>query len=48
MVEGKDQYGMQSFDQHLMELYEQGLITVEVAMAAATNAGDFQRALTFQ
>ena len=45
---GGDQYGMQTFDQHLMRLYEQKLITVEEATAAASSPSDFQRALTFE
>jgi twitching motility protein PilT len=40
--EGKDQYGMQSFDQHLMELVETGTVTFEVAKAAASNPSDFE------
>lgn len=43
----RDQYGMQSFDQHLTELYKSGLVTMEAAMAAASNPSDFQRALSF-
>jgi twitching motility protein PilT len=45
---GGDRYGMQTFDQHLMRLYQQQLISLEVAMAAATSPSDFQRALTFE
>ena len=45
---GKDQYQMQTFDQHLMQLYEQKLISVETAIAAASSPADFQRALTFE
>ena len=48
IAEGRDQYGMQTFDQHLMQLYQQKLISVETAMAAATSPSDFQRALTFE
>lgn len=44
---GKSQYGMQSFDQALTELYKMGEITFEVAMANATSPSDFQRALQF-
>ena len=44
---GKTQYGMQSFDQHLTELYHAGVITLEVAMDAASSPSDFQRALDF-
>lgn len=44
---GRTTYGMQSFDQHLSELYRQGLVKLEVARSAATNASDFERALNF-
>ena len=45
--QGGDQYGMQTFDQHLFDLYEQGRISVEVAKAAATSAADFERNLVY-
>lgn len=38
-------YGMQTFDQALLALYRSGLVTLEDAMGAATNAHDFQIAL---
>jgi len=38
---GKSQYGMQSFDQSLYELYKQRLITYEEARNASTNPQDF-------
>ena len=38
---GKVQYGMQSFDQSIMKLYRQGLITFEEAMSNCTNPDDF-------
>ena len=44
---GRTQYGMQSFDQHLTELYKEGILTLEVAMEAASSPSDFQRALDF-
>ena len=44
---GKDQYGMQTFDQHLMRLYNQKVIDIETAMSAATSAADFQRNVQF-
>ena len=47
MEEGREQYGMQSFDQHLAELYTQGAITREVALHAASNPSDFARRLAF-
>ena len=40
--EGRDQYGMQSFDQHLMELVEDETVTFETAKAAASNPSDFE------
>ena len=45
---GRQHYHMQSIDQHLTELYKAGTITLEVALEAASNASDFQRALTFE
>ena len=45
---GRDTYGMQSFDQHLSQLYKTGVITLDTASAAATNPADFQRALEFE
>jgi len=45
---GRDQYHMQSFDQHLSWLFRKQIITLEVAKAAATNASDFERALSFE
>ncbi len=44
---GRNTYGMQSFDQHLTELYKQRVITIETARAAASNPADFERALNF-
>jgi twitching motility protein PilT len=38
---------MQSFDQHLTELYRSGKITLETAIESASNPADFQRALNF-
>ncbi|MDQ4065763.1 MAG: PilT/PilU family type 4a pilus ATPase [Actinomycetota bacterium] len=38
-------YGMQTFDQALLALYRSGLVSLEDAMAAATNSHDFQIAL---
>ncbi|HZH74654.1 MAG TPA: type IV pilus twitching motility protein PilT [Archangium sp.] len=45
---GRDMFGMQSFDQHLSQLYKEGQITLETAQSAATNPADFQRALEFE
>ena len=42
IADGRDQYGMQTFDQHLADLVQEGVVTFEVAMGAATNPSDFQ------
>jgi twitching motility protein PilT len=42
MAEGHEQYGSQTFDQHLMHLVRDDMVTFEVARAAATNPGDFE------
>jgi len=47
MSRSREQYQMQTVDQHLTDLYRDGTITLETALAAATNAADFQRALEF-
>jgi twitching motility protein PilT len=41
IADGVSQYGMQSFDQSLMALYKQGLITLDDAVANATNPAEF-------
>jgi twitching motility protein PilT len=40
--EGRDQYGTQSFDQHLADLVNSGVVTFDVALAASTRPADFQ------
>jgi len=40
--ESRDQYGMQTFDQHLMDLVSQGVVRYETAVTAASNPGDFE------
>ena len=42
IADGRDQYGMQTFDQHLADLVHEETVTFEVAMAAATNPSDFE------
>ncbi|MGH9363681.1 MAG: type IV pilus twitching motility protein PilT [Thermoanaerobaculia bacterium] len=39
---GTSQYGMQTFDQSLYQLYKSGLITLEEALKRATNANEFK------
>ena len=42
IADGREQYGSQTFDQHLMDLVHQNMITFETAMAAASNPSDFE------
>jgi twitching motility protein PilT len=41
IAQGASQYGMQTFDQCLLKLYRDGIISYETAREAATNADDF-------
>ena len=47
LEKGRDQYGMQTFDMHLIALYRSNVINLETAVSAASNPSDFQRALNF-
>ena len=40
--DSREQYGMQTFDQHLMDLVSDGTVTYETAIAAASNPADFE------
>jgi twitching motility protein PilT len=40
--ESREQYGMQTFDQHLMDLVADGLVTYETAVTASSNPADFE------
>ncbi|MFW6078573.1 MAG: type IV pilus twitching motility protein PilT [Gemmatimonadota bacterium] len=42
IAEGREQYGSQTFDQHLMDLVKQDLVEYEIAKAAANNPSDFE------
>ena len=42
IADGRDQYGMQTFDQHLTDLVQSGEVTFDTAMAATTNPSDFE------
>jgi twitching motility protein PilT len=48
LEKGRELYGMQTFDQHLTDLYSAGVIDMEAARAAATSAADFERNLVFK
>jgi len=41
--DSREKYGMQTFDQHLMDLVGDGVVTYETAVAAASDRGDFER-----
>jgi len=45
---GRDQYGMQTFDQHITDLYTQEIIDFETAKAAATSPADFELSVRVQ
>ncbi len=41
IAEGREQYGMQTFDQHLADLVNSGEVSFDVALAASTRPADF-------
>jgi twitching motility protein PilT len=45
MRKGRDLYSMQLFDQHLVDLVNAGLVSMETALYASTNPEEFERAL---
>jgi len=42
IAEGREQYGMQTFDQHLMDLVQADQVEYEAAVANASNPSDFE------
>jgi twitching motility protein PilT len=42
IAEGREQYGMQTFDQHLMDLVQADVVEFGTAMANASNPSDFE------
>jgi len=48
MKRGRDLYGMQLFDQHLLELVTHGRISLETAVYAASNPEEFERSMTIE
>ncbi len=46
IADGNTQYGMQTFDQHLIELVRSGRVEFETARAAASNPSDFELRMT--
>jgi len=45
MESGREAYGMQTFQQHLQELVQSGMVEYEVARSAATSPSDFELAM---
>ncbi len=48
LEQGRDLYGMQTFDQHILELYKAGLLKLEVGKSAASNPEEFERAILIE
>jgi twitching motility protein PilT len=48
MKRGRDLYGMQLFDQHLLELVAAQQISMDVALYAASNPEEFERSITIE
>jgi twitching motility protein PilT len=48
MKKGRDLYGMQLFDQHLLELVSRGRISMETAVYASSNPEEFERSMTIE
>jgi len=48
MRRGRDLYGMQLFDQHLLELVTAGRISLETAVYASSNPEEFERSMTIE
>ncbi len=42
IADGREQYGMQTFDQHLMDLVQAGTVDYDNAVAHASNPSDFE------
>lgn len=48
MQRGRDYYGMRTFDQHILELFNQNRIDRDTALAASSRPAELERALTLQ
>jgi Tfp pilus assembly ATPase PilU len=42
IADGREQYGMQTFDQHLVDLVNADVVSFEIAKAATTRPADFE------
>jgi len=43
LIQGGGELGMQTFDQHLLSLYTEGIVKAEEALAKASNPEEFAR-----
>ena len=48
VAKGAEMYGMQTFDQHLLQLVKEGLVDIEVAKTASTNPSELERTLMLE
>ncbi len=48
MTKGREMYGMQTFDQHLLDLVKLGEVDLEVAKTAASNPSELERAIMLE
>jgi twitching motility protein PilT len=48
MEKGRDMYGMQTFDQHLLALVRAGKIDLETAKMSANKPDEFERSLMIE
>lgn len=48
MEKGGDYYGMRTFDQHIIELYQSGIIDLNTARISASRPAEVERALTLE
>ena len=48
LEKGRSTYGMQTFDQHLIDLLRAGTITKATALGAASSPADFERTMNFE
>ena len=48
IAKGRSDHGMQTFDQHVLDLYRANKISLQTARAAATNGADFETQLTLE
>jgi len=48
MAKGTEMYGMQTFDQHLLQLVKEGRVDLDVAKLSSTNPAELERAIMLE